>query len=101
MWQTFSAFAGANRFSPCVDADWNFVNSSRPFAVRSLHDRDVRPYPLAAHDAVCPPTLDDALGLLHESELAKKLDRRREVVNHDANVFYPFDTHGFNRDERD
>jgi hypothetical protein len=70
-------------------------------AVRSLQDGDVRPYVLEPHDAVHPVTLDGPLALQHEPELDKKLSRGGEVVNHDADVLHPFDTHVFNRNEPD
>jgi hypothetical protein len=62
-------------------------------AVRSLHHRSVRPYALEPHDAVHPATFDGPLALQHESELDEELSRGHEVVNHDADVLHPLDSH--------
>ena len=62
-------------------------------AVRSLHDRNVRPYALEPHDAVHPATFDGPLALQHESELDEELSRGCEVVNHDADVLHPLNRH--------
>jgi hypothetical protein len=70
-------------------------------AVRSLHHRDIRPYALEPHDAVHPATFDGALALQRESELDKELSRGCEVINHDADVLHPRDTHVFNSNEPD
>jgi hypothetical protein len=48
---------------------------------------------LEPHDAVHPATFDGPLALQHESELDEELSRGCEVVNHDANVIHPLDSH--------
>ena len=70
-------------------------------AVRSLEHRNVRPYALEPHDAVHPATFDGRLALQHESELDEELGRRREVVNHDADVVHPLDRHAFDGNQPD
>lgn len=44
-------------------------------AIRSLHDRNVRPYALDPHDAVHAAIFDGPLALQHESELDEELSR--------------------------
>jgi hypothetical protein len=62
-------------------------------AVRSLHDRNLRPDALEPHDAIYPAALDRPLALQLESELDEELGRGREVVNDDAHVLSPLDRH--------
>ena len=62
-------------------------------AVRSLHHRNVRPDALESHDAVHPAAFDRPLTLQHESELDEEFSRGCEVVNHDADVLHPLDSH--------
>ena len=94
-------FAGACRLSPWFDGEWNFDQLESSVAVRSLHHRNVRPYALEPHDAVHPATFDRPLALQHESELDEELSRGREVVNHDADVLHPLDSHVFDGKEPD
>jgi hypothetical protein len=86
-------FAGACRLPPWVDGVWNFVSSSRPWAVRGLQDRDLCPDAVEPHDAVHPAALDRPLALQLESEFDEELGCGREVVNHDADVLHPLDRH--------
>jgi hypothetical protein len=84
-------FAGACWFSTWFDGEWipggEWIRQLESFiAVRSLHDRDGRPYTLEPDDAVHPRIFDGCLALQHESELDEELSRRCEVVNHDADV---------------
>ena len=59
-------------------------------AVRSSHERKFRADALESHDSVHPLALDPSLAVKLESEL-NKLNRGREVVNHDADVVHPLD----------
>jgi hypothetical protein len=70
-------------------------------AVRSLHDRNVRPDAIEPHDAIHPTTFDGPLALQHEPELNEELSRGREVVNHDADMVHPLDSHVLDRNEPD
>src|SRR3954467_9793843 len=64
-----------------------------PVAVRSFHHREVHLYALERHDALYPATFDGPLALRLESELDEEFDRSCEVVDHDANVVHPLDSH--------
>jgi hypothetical protein len=57
--------------------------------------------PLEPHDAVHPATFDGPLALQHEPELHEELGRGCEVVNHDADVLHPLDSHVFDSKEPD
>ena len=59
-----------------------------------------RPYTLEPHDAVRPTTFDGPLALQHESEPDEELSRRCEIVNHDADVIHPLDSHLFEGNEQ-
>src|SRR5215210_3267783 len=91
-WRIPGAFAGACRFSPGYDGEWNFTSSSRPLpsgvCIIAMSARTPSP-----HDAVHPAALDGRLDLQHESELDEELSRGREVVNHDANVLHLLESH--------
>jgi hypothetical protein len=103
-WRIPAAFAGAYRLSPWIDGEWNGVELRQlesSVAVRSLHHRNVRPYALEPHDAVYPATFDCPLALQHESELDEELSGGCEVVNHNADVLHPLDTHTFDGKEPD
>ena len=84
-----------------MTASENHVGLESSVAVRSLHHRNVRAYALEPHDAVHPATLDRSLALQHESELDEELSRGCEVVNHDADVIHPLDSHVFDGKEPD
>ena len=62
-------------------------------AVRSLHDRKVRPYALEPHDAVHPATFGRPLALQLQSQLDEELRRGCEVVDDDTDVLHPLDSH--------
>jgi hypothetical protein len=70
-------------------------------AVRRLQHRSVCPYALEPYDPVHPATFDRPLALQHESELDEELSRGCEVVNHDADVLDPLDSHVFEGKEPD
>jgi hypothetical protein len=61
--------------------------------LREYHGPRGRGGPLAA--------LDGPLVLEHESELDEELSRGREVVNHDADVIHPLDSHVLDGKEPD
>ncbi len=88
-------FAGSCRLSPWFDGEWNFNQLESSVAVRSFHERNVHPYALEPHDAVNPATFDGPLALRLESELDEELCRGCEVVNHDADVLHPLNSHVF------
>jgi len=58
-----------------------------------LHHREVRLYALEPHDAVHRAPFDGPLALHLESELDEELSCGREVVDHDAHVVHPLDSH--------
>jgi hypothetical protein len=62
-------------------------------AVRGLQDRDLCPDAVEPHDAVHPAALDRPLALQLESEFDEELSCGREVVNHDADVLHPLESH--------
>jgi hypothetical protein len=62
-------------------------------AVRRLHHRNVRPHALEPDNAVHPTTLDRPLALHHKSELDEERNRGGKIVNHDADVIHPLDSH--------
>ena len=68
-------------------------------AVRSLHHRNVRPYAVEPNDAVHPTAFDGSLALQYESELDEELSRGCKVVNHDADVLHPLDSHVLDSNE--
>ena len=70
-------------------------------AVRGLHHRDLRPDALEPHHAVHPTALDRPLALQFESKLDEERRRGREVVNHDADVLDPFESHVFDGKDPD
>ena len=98
-WRIPGVFAGACRLSPWSAGEWNLIESS--VAVRGLHERNIRADALEPHDAVHHATLDRSLALQHESELDEELSRGCEVVNHDADVIHPLDSHVFDGKEPD
>jgi hypothetical protein len=48
-----------------------------------------------------PATFDAPLALQHESELDEELSRGREVVDHDADVLHPLESHVLDGKEPD
>ena len=62
-------------------------------AVRGLQHRDLRLHALEADDAVHPLPLHRRPALTLEAQLDEEVDRGREVVDHDPDVFHPLDRH--------
>ena len=64
-------------------------------AVGGLQHRERRVDAVEPHDPVHPAALDLPVALRLESELDEELRRGLEVVNHDADVIHPLDSHVF------
>jgi hypothetical protein len=58
-----------------------------------LQHRGIYPDAIESHDAVHPAALDRHLFPQLKSEFGEELDCGCEVVNHDADVFHPFEGH--------
>jgi len=69
------------------------VGRPAAWTTSALLDQTSAPYPLEPHDPVHPAALDGPLALQHESELDERLNRGREVVNHDADVLHALESH--------
>ena len=72
--------------------DWNH-ELEPSVAIRGLPHRVLHPDALEPYHAVHPTALDQPLVLQLESNLDEELSRGREVVNHDADVIHPLDSH--------
>ena len=92
-WRIPSVFAGACRLPPWLERV-ELRQLESPMAVRGLQHRNLCPDAVEPYPAVHPPALDRPLALQLESEFDKELGCGREVVNHDAYVFHPFDQGG-------
>jgi hypothetical protein len=70
-------------------------------ALRCFHHREVHPYALEPHDAVHAATFDSPVALRLESELDEELNCGCEVVNPDADVLHPLESHVLDSKEPD